>query len=77
MTITVWKYNKEIIDFAYHQFGRKQLMSTILKDLCVLGVIVFKWNVDQVVHWLKNVVGLPQYENTFREKNIDGRCIPR
>ncbi|XP_057314236.1 stromal interaction molecule 1-like [Hydractinia symbiolongicarpus] len=38
---------------------------------------VYNWTTDQVIQWLKITVGLPQYEKNFREKNIDGKSIPR
>lgn len=38
---------------------------------------VYRWTTDQVIDWLKNIVGLPQYEKRFREKKINGKCIPR
>lgn len=38
---------------------------------------VYSWTTDQVIDWLKNVVGLPQYEKKFRQKKINGKCIPR
>jgi len=38
---------------------------------------VHNWTNEQVIKWLINTVGLPQYEAKFREKRIDGRSIPR
>jgi len=38
---------------------------------------VYGWTTDQVIDWLKNVVGLPQYEKRFRERKFNGKCIPR
>ena len=39
--------------------------------------LVYNWKNEDVLIWIKVTVGLPQYEKIFREKNIDGKSIPR
>jgi len=38
---------------------------------------VYNWTNEEVIKWLKGMVGLPQYENIFREKKVDGKFLPR
>ncbi|XP_020488959.1 stromal interaction molecule 1 isoform X2 [Labrus bergylta] len=38
---------------------------------------VFNWTVQQVEDWLINSVELPQYSDSFRREQLDGRALPR
>ncbi|XP_022625130.1 stromal interaction molecule 1-like isoform X1 [Seriola dumerili] len=38
---------------------------------------VYNWTVEQVVDWLVVSVELPQYSETFRRLQLDGRALPR
>lgn len=38
--------------------------------------VAYNWTNEDVISWLKNIVGLPQYEKAFKEKNVDGKSIP-
>uniref|UniRef100_A0A3B4WPD3 Stromal interaction molecule 1b n=1 Tax=Seriola lalandi dorsalis TaxID=1841481 RepID=A0A3B4WPD3_SERLL len=38
---------------------------------------VYNWTVEQVVDWLVVSVELPQYAETFRRLQLDGRALPR
>ncbi|XP_060911828.1 stromal interaction molecule 1-like isoform X2 [Labrus mixtus] len=38
---------------------------------------VFNWTVQQVEDWLINSVELPQYADSFRREQLDGRALPR
>jgi len=39
--------------------------------------VVYNWTVDDVIHWLVNVVHLPQYSDNFRKMRIRGRDLPK
>ncbi|XP_036975253.1 stromal interaction molecule 1-like isoform X3 [Acanthopagrus latus] len=38
---------------------------------------VYNWTVQQVEDWLVNSVELPQYTETFRKHQLDGKALPR
>nr|XP_046265784.1 stromal interaction molecule 1-like isoform X2 [Scatophagus argus] len=38
---------------------------------------VYNWTVQQVEDWLLNSVELPQYTETFRNHQLDGKALPR
>ncbi|XP_030294009.1 stromal interaction molecule 1-like isoform X3 [Sparus aurata] len=38
---------------------------------------VYNWTVQQVEDWLANSVELPQYAETFRKHQLDGKALPR
>ncbi|XP_024921384.1 stromal interaction molecule 1-like isoform X2 [Cynoglossus semilaevis] len=38
---------------------------------------VYNWTVEQVEEWLMVSVELPQYKDTFRRHQLDGRSLPR
>ncbi|XP_076606278.1 stromal interaction molecule 1-like isoform X1 [Chaetodon auriga] len=38
---------------------------------------VYNWTVEQVVEWLIVSVELPQYAETFRKHQLDGKALPR
>ncbi|XP_054481184.1 stromal interaction molecule 1b [Anoplopoma fimbria] len=38
---------------------------------------VYNWTVEQVVDWLLTSVELPQYTETFRKHQLDGKALPR
>ncbi|XP_049895414.1 stromal interaction molecule 1-like isoform X5 [Epinephelus moara] len=38
---------------------------------------VYNWTVEQVVDWLVVSVELPQYTETFRKHQLDGKALPR
>lgn len=38
---------------------------------------VHNWTSDQAIDWLVNSVELGQYEDTFRNNNVDGKSFPR
>ncbi|MBN3311338.1 STIM2 protein, partial [Amia calva] len=38
---------------------------------------VHNWTVDETVQWLIEIVELPQYENNFRDYNVNGNTLPR
>lgn len=38
---------------------------------------VYNWTVQQVEQWLVDSVELPQYVDTFREQQLDGKALPR
>jgi len=40
-------------------------------------ISVYNWTVEEVVHWLKYTVVLPEYAKLFRKHKIDGKQIPR
>ncbi|KAM9333446.1 stromal interaction molecule 1-like isoform 2-T2 [Pholidichthys leucotaenia] len=41
------------------------------------GSTVYNWTVEQVVDWLSVSVELPQYAQTFRRHQLDGKALPR
>ena len=38
---------------------------------------VHNWTVDQTVEWLVKSVGLPQYEQSFRDHQVIGARLPQ
>lgn len=40
-------------------------------------VSVYNWTLPQVEDWLLVSVELPQYTETFRKHQLDGKALPR
>ncbi|CAN0351467.1 unnamed protein product [Lampetra fluviatilis] len=38
---------------------------------------VYNWTVEDVIHWLEQIVELPQYSDILTQNNIDGPSLPR
>lgn len=49
-----------------------------VSNLCVcVCVSVYNWSLQQVEDWLLVSVELPQYADSFRRLQLDGRALPR